>query len=96
MLTLTTGTITTTGGAGTSPPSIGDSNGGAGVNGVNNAVPSGNWAADGFVTAVRDQGSCGSCWAFTAVAAMESALLIEQKGVFIADFSEQELLDCVR
>jgi C1A family cysteine protease len=50
-----------------------------------------NWANDGMVTPVRDQGSCGSCWAFAALAAMESSLLINNE---ITDLSEQELVDC--
>lgn len=37
---------------------------------------------------VRDQGACGSCWAFAAVAAVESSLLPSQK----RDFSEQHLI----
>jgi len=50
------------------------------------------WRASGKVTAVRNQGSCGSCWAFGTVAVMESALLIA--GGSAKDFSEQFLISC--
>jgi C1A family cysteine protease len=48
-----------------------------------------------FVTSVKNQGGCGSCWAFAAVAVAESALLIEHNtpGVDI-DLSEQFLVSC--
>jgi C1A family cysteine protease len=50
------------------------------------------WAAAGFVTPVKNQGSCGSCWAFSAVAAVEAAYKIKHK--VNLDLSEQELVDC--
>lgn len=50
------------------------------------------WRRTFVVTEVKDQGNCGSCWAFASVAAIEShnALL---NGKLIA-LSEQNLVDC--
>jgi len=58
------------------------------------AVPdSWDWRTEGAVVGVKDQGQCGSCWAFSATAALESAYLIDGKN---ANISEQELVDCSR
>lgn len=46
----------------------------------------------GGVTPVKDQGACGSCWAFSAVAAMESNYALKH-GELI-DLSEQSVLGC--
>jgi cathepsin L len=50
------------------------------------------WRKQGKVTPVRDQGACGSCWAFAALGAYEGSYLI-RNGV-AADASEQDVLDC--
>ncbi len=61
----------------------------------NNPVPTMaafSWAARGKVTPVRFQNTCGSCWAFTSTAVIESNFLIRKK--LDLDLSEQQLLDC--
>lgn len=50
------------------------------------------WRAQGKVTPIRDQGGCGSCWAFGTVGPFESKIKIE--GGAERDLSEQYLVSC--
>jgi len=50
------------------------------------------WRSSSKVTAVRDQGSCGSCWSFAATEEWESQLLI--KGQASTVLSRQQFIDC--
>jgi C1A family cysteine protease len=53
------------------------------------------WRNYEVVTGVKDQGDCGSCWAFAAVGAMESALLINDNTLWPDfDLSEQFVVSC--
>jgi len=50
------------------------------------------WVKDGGVTSVKNQGQCGSCWAFSTVGGLEGAL--HKSGRPLVDLSMQHILAC--
>jgi C1A family cysteine protease len=52
------------------------------------------WRSQGAVTPVKDQGQCGSCWAFSTTGVLESFYFINNGKLL--SFSEQQIVDCAK
>jgi cathepsin L len=58
-----------------------------------NALPAHvDWREKNIITAVKDQGQCGSCWTFATAETVESHYALHTG--YLTDLSEQQILDC--
>jgi len=52
------------------------------------------WRTQGAVTGIKDQGQCGSCWAFSTAGSVEGCHFLSSASKTLNSLSEQNLVDC--